>query len=160
MTFTRRHLIRIGQALMASAAVSGNIFGADGSTPVGTDPTRNLLTLSKRDFTGLINGSFAVHQGTGTTWLTLLSVDDMSPKRPTYGPPLVIPPSMKLPVHPGLETFALRFSSTGNSLPQDTYLIENNFLGRLSMFLVPSGPSMYTAIISRFADAPQRLNAR
>jgi hypothetical protein len=92
--------------------------------------------------------------------MTLISVVDMSPQRPNYGPPLIVPPSVKFPAPPALDTFALGFSSSETSLPQGTYVVENASLGRLSLFIVPSGNSTYTAIISRFADAQPRLSAR
>lgn len=146
MTISRRQAMRLGQVLLTGAMVSGKAFGATPPISGPADPHRPIA-LSREGFSALVNASFAVHRdATARDWFTLLSVKDTSPK-----------PS---PSSLALDTFLLQFSSSGEALSQGTYVFENSSVGQLPLFIVPSGPSTYTAVISRFANSAPQHAAR
>ncbi|MDE1160660.1 MAG: hypothetical protein PW792_01805 [Acidobacteriaceae bacterium] len=49
--------------------------------------------------------------------------------------------------------FTLRFDVLGKDFPQDSYLLDNGTLGRVTMFLVPGGPGKCTATFCNFVIA-------
>jgi hypothetical protein len=76
----------------------------------------------------------------------------------------VAPKAEKIPP-PTTDTFALHFQGTGETLLQGTYDLEHNSFGKFSLFIVPSGISTYTAIISHIQSAvpihpPRRINSK
>ena len=150
MAVSRRYVFRLGQALLATAAMPAKIFGAGWESDSGGREVPRLSSLSRESFQPLVGSGFAVRSGPEThTWLTLLSVEDMTYQPPAYQPPMAVPP--KRPVAPAvkLDTFALHFQGAGDSLSQDTYVLEHESLGRLDLLLVPSGISQYAAIFNR-----------
>jgi len=160
MVVSRRKFLVAGQTLLASAALPMNFFGAATSN-VGSSKTANLAALNKESFLPLVNSSFRVHSGSLTrAWFTLLSVQDMNPGAPGRATSAaVLPRKPKSPVPP-LDTFALHFYGTGESLPQGTYEFEHPSFGRFSMFVVPSGKTTYAAIISHLLNAGPILAPR
>jgi len=165
MPVSRRSFLVAGQTLLAAAALPLKFFGA-GTLESASANTAKLASWTKGTFQPLVSSSFAVHSGARTpTWFTLLSVEDMNSKTPTETTPLafgVKPPSLPQPT---LDTFALHFHGTGEALPQGTYELEHHSLGRFSLFVVPSGTTTYTAIISHITSAtpiraPKRLNSK
>ncbi|HLJ50889.1 MAG TPA: hypothetical protein VKU01_32990 [Bryobacteraceae bacterium] len=153
MAVSRRYVIRLSQALLAGIVGSQEMFGAEGESTSGWGSGRSSL-FSRGTFTPLVNGGFAVRlQSGGTTWLTLLAVEDRTWKPPAYQPAMVIPSYLKLTAPRQLDTFALRFSGSGEPLPQGTYVLDNPSTGRFELFLVPSQSSTYTAIINRLPAA-------
>jgi hypothetical protein len=159
MPVSRRRFLVAGQTLLAAAALPMKFFGA-------TATITNMATWTKGTFQPLVNSSFAVLAGSGTAaWLTLLSVEDMNSKPPVKTAPMAF--GLKGPkASPAvIDTFALHFYITGETLPQGTYELEHRSLGRFSLFVVPSGTSTYTAIISHIESAmpiqpPKRLHSK
>jgi len=147
MPVSRRIFIASAQTLLAAAALPMKFFGA--ASNLGLPPEANLLTATKATFQPLVNSSFTVG-GSGPltrNWLTLLSVEEMSSAQPAK-PTTASASKTRATAPTVVDTFALRFYGTGESLPQGTYELENRKLGTFSLFIVPSGPSTYTAIIS------------
>jgi hypothetical protein len=144
MEYSRRHLFRVGQALLAAAALPKAAF----STEVGETGFR----LSQKGFEPLVNATFRLQSDSGASqWLTLLSVADMTTKAPAYETAMVMPRHLKIPASPRTETFALHFQSTGDALRQGTYVLEHEATGRLPLFIVPSGKFTYVAIVNLLA---------
>jgi hypothetical protein len=166
MPVSRRKFLVAGQTLLAAAALPMKFFGAAAVPQLGSSITTNMATWTRGTFQPLVNSSFAVRSGSATpAWLTLLSVEDMNSKTPAKGAPMAF--GLKgLQASPAvIDTFALHFYVTGQSLPQGTYELEHRTLGRFSLFVVPSGTSTYTAIISHIESAtpiraPQRLHSK
>jgi hypothetical protein len=164
MAVSRRTFLVAGQTLLAAAALPLKFFGA-GTLESDSANTAKLASWTKGTFQPLVSSSFAVHSGSRTTaWLTLLSVEDMNSKTPTKTAPMAF--GLKtLSTQPTVDTFALHFHGTGEALPQGTYELEHHSLGRFSLFVVPSGTTTYTAIISHIESAtpiraPKRLNSK
>ncbi|HYL76331.1 MAG TPA: hypothetical protein VEU96_19120 [Bryobacteraceae bacterium] len=149
---------------MAAAALPAKFLGA--ATLNFASSNSNLGSWTKGTFQPLVSSSFAVHSGEQiAAWLTLLSVEQLSFNAPTKAAPMAfgIRPS-KAP-QTIVDTFALHFQGTGETLPQGTYDMEHHALGRFSLFIVPSGGATYSAIISHLESAtpiraPKRLNSK
>ncbi len=165
MSVSRRRFLVAGQTLLAAAALPLKFFGA-ATLEFGSANTANLASWTKGTFKPLVSSSFAVHSGARTTaWFTLLSVEDMNSKTPTETAPMAfgLKPSSAPP--PATDTFALHFHGTGETLQQGTYELEHHALGKFSLFVVPSGATTYTAVISHIESAtpiraPKRLNRK
>ena len=165
MPVSRRSFLVAGQTLLAAAALPLKFFGA-ATLETASANTANLVSWTKGTFQPLVSSSFAVQSGARTTaWFTLLSVEDMNSKTPTKTAPLAFGlKTLSLPP-PTVDTFALHFHGTGEALPQGTYELEHHSLGRFSLFIVPSGTTTYTAIISHIESAtpiraPKRINSK
>jgi hypothetical protein len=161
MAVSRRNFLAAGRSLLAAAALPMKFFGAAAGPDLASSRSANLASSTRETFLPLVNGSFAVRSGALTTaWLTLLSVQDMnlkSPARTALAP--------KAANTPTTDTFALHFQGTGETLLQDTYELEHDSFGKFSLFLVPSGPASYTAIISHIQGAtpiraPRPVNSK
>jgi len=156
MPISRRGFLVAGQTLLAAAAFPTKFFGASTSEFGST----NLDSWTKGTFEPLVNSSFAVRSGAQTVaWFTLLSVEDMKAPAQAAGPKALATP----PVF--IDTFALQFHGTGETLRQGTYELEHRSLGRFSLFVVPSGTTTYTAIINHLKSAtpirpPKRINSK
>jgi len=147
MPVSRRIFIASAQTLLAAAALPMKFFGAASS--LSFTPEANLLTATKATFQPLVNSTFTVG-GSGPltrNWLTLLSVEEMtSAPAPKTTPAAGTKTRATAPTV--VDTFALHFYGTGEALAQGTYQLESHKLGTFSLFIVPSGTSTYTAIIS------------
>ncbi len=142
MEYSRRHLFRVGQAMLAAAALPKAVFSAE----LGDAGFR----LTQKGLQPLVNESFQVQSDAGVSrWFTLLSVEDMTPNPAAYRAPMIMPRNLKIPASPKTETFALHFSSSGEDLSQGTYVFEHKTTGRLPLFIVPSGNSTYVAVINQ-----------
>jgi hypothetical protein len=165
MPVSRRTFLVAGQTLVAAAALPMKFFGA-ATSQFGSANTANLASWTKGTFEPLVSSSFAVHSGALiTTWFTLLSVEDMNLKTPRQAAPMAFGPRTLRTAQPAINTFALRFHATGDTLEQGTYELEHPTLGKFSLFVVPSGTTTYTAIISHIESAtpiraPKRLNSK
>jgi|SRR5580704_7579051 hypothetical protein len=165
MSVSRRTFLVAGQTLLAAAALPLKFFGA-ATSEFGSANTVNLASWTKRTFEPLVSSSFAVHSGAQTTaWFTLLSVEDMNSKTPTTGTTATFGLKTFRTTQPSIDTFALNFHGTGEALQQGTYELEHHSLGRFSLFVVPSGATTYTAIVSHIESAapiraPKRLNRK
>ena len=152
MPVSRRGFIFAGQTLLAAAALPMKFFAA--SVPeAGVSNTPNMTSWTKNTFQPLVSSSFRVHTGQlANTWLTLLSVQDMNAKTPAASGAAGFALSL-LKTRPAvLDTFALHFQGTGEALPQGTYELEHHTLGKFSLFIVPSGATTYTAVISHLLN--------
>jgi hypothetical protein len=166
MPVSRRKFLVTGQTLLAAAALPMKFFGAAAVLEFGSSNTANMATWTKGTFQPLVNSSFAVRSGSATAaWLTLLSVEDMNSKTQVKTAAMAF--GLKGPkASPAvIDTFALHFYVIGETLPQGTYELEHRSLGRFSLFVVPSGTSTYTAIISHIESAapiraPKRLHSK
>ncbi|HMI51166.1 MAG TPA: hypothetical protein VK525_06625 [Candidatus Saccharimonadales bacterium] len=157
MAVSRRGFLVGGQVLLASAALPTKFLGAVIGASFGPSKTANLLSLNMASFAALRNTSFAVRSGAKTVaWFTLLSVEDMN-RKASAAPPMAVPPKPVKTAAPTTDTFALHFQSTGDTLEQGTYEVQHATLGQFSLFVVPSGISAYTAVISHFTSATQIL---
>jgi hypothetical protein len=95
----------------------------------------------------------------------LLSVEQPSSQTPTKAAPMARGLRTSKASQPIVDTFALHFHLIGEALPQGTYELEHHSLGSFSLFLVPSGTTTYTAIISHIESVtpirpPVRLNSK
>jgi hypothetical protein len=150
MAVSRRHLLQLGPALLTAAAVPlravDSVLSSDGSAAAS-----RLSLPSRESFRALINSSFAVRSGDQVrSWLTLLSIEDMSPKAPDYQPPMAV--AAPKGAAPTVEAFALHFVGSGDPLSQATYALEHRALGRFDLFVVPAGADRYTAVFSRLTS--------
>jgi hypothetical protein len=164
MPVSRRTFLVAGQTLVAAAALPLKFFGA--ATSFGSANTADLASWTKGTFEPLVSSSFAVHSGALiTTWFTLLSVEDMNLKTPRQAAPMAFGLRTLGTRQPAINTFALHFHGTGEKLEQGTYELEHHTLGKFSLFVVPSGTTTYTAVISHIESAtpiraPKRLNSK
>src|SRR4051794_39616430 len=139
MEYSRRHLIRVGQAVLAVAALPELVFGAGWG--------ESDFRWTQKKFAPLVNDAFLVQSDSGARrWFTLLAIEDMTLKAPAFQVGMLMPRYLKAP--PKTETFALRFLSTGETLPQGTHVFEHESTGRLPLFIVPAGNSTYVAIVN------------
>jgi hypothetical protein len=153
MAVSRRHFLGLGRYVLAAVALPKKFVSEKLFSSSGRSETARLSSFSMQTFLPLVNSSFAVHSGSTTsTWLTLLSVEDMTPKTPTGFPAMAVLPKPSRTPQPSLNTFALHFLGTGENLSQDTYELEHAALGRFLLFIVPSnsgtGRETYTAIFN------------
>ncbi len=152
MDVSRRHFLALGQLLAVAAALPSKIFGAGLLASFGKAGKTKLSSFTMQTFLPLVNSSFPVDTGsTTTTWLTLLSVEDTTQAPATNLVSMAVPPPPQAPP-PKLDSFALHFLGTGNTLAQGTYEVEHPALGRFPLFIVPSasgsGRETYTAIFN------------
>jgi hypothetical protein len=165
MPVSRRTFLVAGQTLVAAAALPLKFFGA-ATSQFGSLNAANLALWTKGTFEPLVSSSFAVHSGAlVTTWFTLLSVEDMNLKTPGQTAPMAFGLRTLRTTQPAINTFALHFHGTGETLRQGTYELEHHTLGKFSLFVVPSGTTTYTAIISHLESAtpiraPKRLKSK
>jgi hypothetical protein len=158
MAVSRRGFLVGGQVLLASAALPTKFLGAVIGSSFSSAKTANLLSLNMASFKPLLNSSFGVRLGARTAaWFTLLSVEDLNQSAPARPTAMAVAPKPVKTATPATETFALRFQSTGDTLGQGTYEMQHATLGQFSLFVVPSGTSTYTAVISHFTAATQIL---
>jgi len=144
MELSRRHLLRVGQAALAAAALPKAAFSAEWQ--------EKGFRLSQKGFEPLISAAFRVSMDAGTArWFTLLSVEDLTPKIAPFQPAMIIPRYLKIPASPKTETFALHFASSGDELPQGMYNFEHDATGPVPLFVVPSGNSTFIAIINQLS---------
>jgi hypothetical protein len=154
MAVSRRTFLVAGQTLLAAAALPMKFLGAAGATELGRSSAAGMATWTKATFQPLVNSSFAVNSGpVANAWLTLLSVRDMNASTMTKTSPITLGRTSPQAAATSTDTFALRFYGTGEALPQGTYDLEHPTLGKFSLFIVPAGPSAYTAIISHLESA-------
>jgi len=175
MSFSRRMFLRTG--LFSAAACASLPFSAVAGTrrlPVDTDlphagassgnslpatgshslpPIADTVSpMSREFFEDAVGSAFHVRSGSGEGspfWLRLLSVKDFP------APPPVDPAAMAVPPPPAAlnaaatVSFSLAFS--GGPLPeaaQGTYLFKHVRMGEFALFIAPSGPQQYTAVVN------------
>jgi hypothetical protein len=143
--YSRRHLLRIGQVVLAAAVLPETSFGAGWS--------ESGFAMTQKRFASLVNASFHVQTGpSGSRWFTLLSVEDMTPKMPAFVPARSGPRHAVSPKPQRSETFAITFQGAGDALPQDTYVFENDTTGHIPLFIVPAPDGTYVAIVNRIVE--------
>jgi hypothetical protein len=149
MSFSRRHLIRLGPAWLAAATLPRAMFAEGAASPTSTPKGDGLFSLSKDELNGLLRTTFVANgRLLNPTWLTLDAVDDTSAL--AHAPRPGVAPS-RTPA-PRIETFLLRFSAIGDALRQGNQEFEHSTLGRVQLFIVPSGQGSYHAVINRLLD--------
>ncbi len=154
MSVSRRKFLLAGQTLLAAAALPIKFFGAVSNVSLGSSKAANLASATKATFQPLVNSSFAVQANSMTTaWLTLLSVEDMNGKAAAPSTSLAFGLRAIKAAPQVTDTFALHFQGTGETLKQGTYELEHKALGSLQLFLVPTGPTTYSATISHLQSA-------
>lgn len=154
MSVSRRRFLVAGQTFLAAAALPIKFFGASAALSLGASSNANLATATQATFQPLINSSFAVQSGSQTTaWLTLLSVEDLNSKSLATSESMAFGLKAAKPLPQTTDTFALHFHGTGETLKQGTYDLEHHVLGKFQLFVVPSGTTTYTAIISHLQSA-------
>jgi hypothetical protein len=158
MPISRRSLFRLSHGLAAAAILPRRFLGSSAEARFGETEANRLFRLSRETFLPLVNSQFAVREGSETlAWLTLLSVEEIKLAAPSFIVPMAVAPPPSAPP-PKLDTFAVRFWGTAESLPSATYIFEGGALEPFALFIVPSGNSSYTGIFNRFAGVPPRLN--
>jgi hypothetical protein len=154
MIVSRRNFLVTGQTLLAAAVLPRKFFGAVASSGFGSSEGANLDAFTKDTFLPLVNSTFAVGSDSTTkAYFTLLSVEDMNSETPMPDASVTVPPIQANTAPPMIDTFVLHFYATGDTLEQGTYELEHDTLGRFPLFVVPAGPSLYTAVISHLLNA-------
>ena len=155
MSVSRRKFLLAGQTLLAAAALPIHFFGAASNVSFGSSKAANLASATKATFQPFVNSSFAVQANSMTTaWLTLLSVEDMNAKAAAPSTSSAFTGLRSPKAAPQVtDTFTLNFQGTGETLKQGTYELEHKTLGNFQLFLVPSGPTTYSATISHLQSA-------
>jgi hypothetical protein len=152
MVVSRRGFMKQGSLLVVAAAVSlasaERVLGLENDAgPLGVKqdnlppmPGKSApLSLTKATFAPYVNTVFRIYPDTSkTVKTTLVSVGDIGPV-----------PDKNVT---GRECFVLKFRGS-EPLPQSTYRIEHDVLGRFDLFLVPTGKNKkgryYHAVINR-----------
>jgi len=159
-----RRLFLQQSALAAAACAASPLFAWGERRPDvdgGANPAHGFThrpAVSRQSFEGLIGASFKVSPRSGngsTVWLRLHAVEDPPPLAPVNPASFaVLPPKATAPV---ITTtgYVLTFSGPGTSLPQETYIFENDRLGKFPLFVVPGGPGLYIAVFN-LLNAPPR----
>lgn len=144
MGVSRRSFLVLGQTLIAVTAFPMKFWGAI-HNPSGK--RANLASLDIANFQPLVNSSFAVGpEASPIAWFRLLSVEAMNARTTPSVTRLRRAPTVSV------QTFALHFQATGEKLEQGTYDFDHPVLGRFAMFVVPSGPDTFVAIISHMSS--------
>jgi len=147
MSLTRRHVIQLGQALLASAIAPLTVVGSEPSGAAGID-NGGPAVFTKTLFQPLVNSSFNVRRSSGEQlWFTLMSVEDTA----TLQRSAAAERPRTATIAQVTDSFALQFYCVDETLGQDTYHFEHSATGGFDMFVVPSGRSRYTAIINHLA---------
>lgn len=152
MVVSRRGFMKQGSLLVVAATVSlaaaEHVLALDndaenlGVKQDNLSPTPGKpapLSLSKATFAPYVNTVFRIYPDTSKILkTTLVSVGDIGP----------VPDKNSA----GRECFVLKFRGT-EPLPQNTYRVEHDVLGRFDLFLVPTGKNKkgryYHAVINR-----------
>ena len=155
MAVSRRTFLVAGQTLLAAAALPMKFLATASASEFVRSNATGMAAWTKATFQPLVNNSFTVQSGSvANVWLTLLSVEDMNPKTATKAPMAFGLKTLQTASAPAsTDTFALHFYGTGEALKQGTYDLEHRTLGKFSLFIVPAGPSGYTAVISHLQTA-------
>jgi hypothetical protein len=152
MPVSRRAFLVAGQSLLAAAALPIKFFGSS-AAELASSSSPNMNAWTAATFQPLVSSSFAVRSGSlPSAWLTLLSVESLNASAPAQTAQLAFALKSLKSIQPTVNTFSLRFHLTGESLPQGTYDLEHAALGKFSLFIVPSGATTYTAVISHLVN--------
>jgi hypothetical protein len=109
------------------------------------------LGVDRQSFDGLVGSSFKVSSRTGSgnpVWLRLSEVNDLPSLAPVNPASMAVPPKPQLSAVPTSTGYMLSFSGPGTSLGQDTYIFENERMGRFPLFIVPGLQGSYTAVFN------------
>lgn len=166
MSVSRRRFLKHGAfAAIACAAIPAEAFSGrnkhdlDGSGDVVRNPLLHPgLSVDRSAFESLVGSSFKVtpQSGTGSpVWLRLIKVEDLPVSAPANVSMMSVAPP-HFASTPGTTGYILSLSAGGTSLPQDTYIFENERMGKFPMFIVPAGAGQYTALFN-LLNAPVPL---
>jgi hypothetical protein len=165
MSVSRRRFLKHGAiAAIACAAIPGEAFGRKRDIDGSGDVERNLfshpaLSVNRGAFEGLIGSPFKVMPKSGNgspVWLRLTAVEDPPAVTPLNVGQMSVAPPAHFSSAPTTSGYILSFSAGGTSLAQDTYIFENEQMGKFPMFIVPAGPGQYTAVFN-LLNAPVPL---
>jgi hypothetical protein len=135
MALSRRHLMRIGQAWIAAAALPRAVYGSEVAL--------NLGQLSRKSFQSVLGSTFTANGTSLTpTWLVLQSIDDVTSSDSSRRVQTALSAAP-----PATESFILRFSGVGAPLKQGSYEFQNSSLGTIKIFIVP-GDRGYSAVFN------------
>ncbi len=175
MTVSRRKFLRHGAFAAAATCASSSLLGWNGplagedEATIKTHPkvprmpmARNtdwhnhanaLQALTKESFAGVVGSTFRVYDRSGSSpsWLTLLSVNDLS-ALPPVNPASFAVMNKKATSGPTTSGFVLHFNGSAPApLAQDTFLLQHSELGQFALFLVPAnnGQQLYVAVVNR-----------
>ncbi|MEP7336640.1 MAG: hypothetical protein ABI977_02655 [Acidobacteriota bacterium] len=141
---TRRGFLRAGTMAFLSAGIwLGGERIAFGQSAAGTDAEsqspKTAFQLTRSKFTPHLSESFLIKLNGEEIYLQLVDVTDL--KQPSVSKSALLKvedPLFKAKLHE--ESFTLRFRSlSGTLLPQKTWLLEQEALGKIELFLVPVG---------------------
>jgi hypothetical protein len=160
MGLNRRNFLQNAALITTASLMRGSLLKAQSSAVASARPREvselvRVGEVSMADFQRRVGGVFRISlYGVPVGKLTLLSVNQISmPKtedsgRPRSGKQRVIDPATQ-PV-----TFHLLFRQHGSPLPQETYLLEEDWLPPVSLLLVPSSrqsvPATFSATVTQF----------
>lgn len=178
MTFSRRMFLRAGVLTAASFAslpldslAAGRVLPGETALPgkgqaaagnrLSAPPTKPeppqaiygaLAQMSRESFQQAIGSAFHVGGTSGNQgpfWLRLLSVKDL-PVPATMDPAsMAVPPPPAALNAPQTTGFSLAFSGGPlTNVAQGSYIFRHAELGEFALFIVPSGPQQYTAVIN------------
>jgi hypothetical protein len=155
MSVSRRKFLQ-NSALVAIGCVANPLFPpaghaqTSGSGKNGTQASM-LPALHRQTFADSIGTSFQVSDGgiSQPVWLQLQAVDDP--------PAIVVVDTDSMDVSPPSNSstrdtngFVLTLGGgPGEGLQQGTYTFQSSSLGTFSMFIVPAGPQLYTAVFNQ-----------
>jgi hypothetical protein len=113
--------------------------------------------VDRQSFQGLIGSSFKVAPRTGNgspVWVRLVAVNDPPSLAPVNPASMAVPPKPTLSPVPTTTGYTLQFSGPGTSLGQDTYIFENERMGKFELFIVPGASGSYTAVFNLLDAQP------
>lgn len=140
MAFSRRHMIRLGQAWLAMSAMPKGGFAAE------TAPD-DLLTMSQKSFESLIGTEFTANSDSlQPTWLTLQLVENFG-RAGTLGRSVTTSSLNAI----ATEEFALNFNGVGAALREGTYQLRHAKLGSISLFVSPTRTG-YVAVVNHLLN--------
>jgi hypothetical protein len=165
MSVSRRRFLKHGALAAIACAVPAAAFNGrkqidgDGSGDLGRNPlAHRTLSVNRDVFESLIGSPFKVTDKSGngsSVWLRLTAVEELPQIAPANVGQMSVPPPHFSPT-PTTSGYILSFSAGGTSLSQDTYIFENQQMGKFPMFIVPAGPGRYTALFN-LINAPVQL---
>jgi hypothetical protein len=154
MSVSRRRFLKHGAfaaiacAAIPSEALTGRRPDLDPAI-TGTD-IHGHAGVARSAFEGLIGSPFKVTTKSGNAspvWLRLIAVSDLPAIEPVNVGSMAVAPKTSSPA-PRTTGYILSFSAGGTSLTQDTYIFENDRMGKFPLFIVPAGPGQYTAVFN------------
>jgi hypothetical protein len=158
MSVSRRQFLHnTALAAIGCATSSGLVWGgskkfhgpASGSSSIIAGPLPG-----RQAFEGQVGSSFEFTSEAGLSpgWLQLAGVGDLPKLVPVNPASMAVPPPKTKGPTANTSGFVLSFSrGPAAGLAQGTYTVQNQALGKFSLFIVPTGPGSqsYTAVFNQ-----------